>query len=339
MNLKAVAEIRQSEFTVNILENEKYHETDKPKESKPITSKDVENDEDLKEEQFEEVNGDEEKVEKAVKKGVRDKDSGKKLKGEKQRQQITWVQFGTGFGSYGSDYDERGSRFYYESDRNDYLKYPLIIVAVLLCLNIGYLLYIINSNYLREPLIELDFYLYFFIGLLLLVPPNCIMFCSDCFTRVPFHYLFLAMAVVGACFLTFAYTCRHITLVPLYVSISILTVVAVCIALSFTQFNFRAWYLYVIGIITAFAATCIVMHALKNNDPLKEIPLNSISWTLLPVGTVLHAIMFILELQLIIGGGKIVMGENEVVYTAFLLYTAPVDVFIKIFEVIFGTED
>ncbi|CAG4980699.1 unnamed protein product [Colias eurytheme] len=337
MNLKAVAEIRQSEFKVNILENEKNHETDKPKESKPVsTSKDVKNEEDVKEEQFEEVNGDEEKVEKVVKKGVRDKDSGKKLKGEKHRQQITWVQFGTGFGGYGSDYDERGSRFYYESDRNDYLKYPLIIVAVLLCLNIGYLSYVVDSTSKRERLIEEDFYMYFFIGLLLLVPPNCIMFCSDCFTRVPFHYLFSAMAFIGVCFLSFACTCWYLSLVPLFVAISIFIVVAVCTALSFTEFDFRRWYLYVIVIIPALAATYIMMYVSKNRY---KIPLKSITLTLLPVGTVLHAIMFILELQLIIGGGKIVMGENEVVYTAFLLYTAPVDVFIKIFEVIFGTED
>ncbi|XP_045506858.1 uncharacterized protein LOC123703033 [Colias croceus] len=332
MHFNSVAEIIRSDIKVNIfLEDEKkkhYDDRNKSKEDnkEPLTSKDVHGEET----ESKEVKNKEERTEVQVKespfkdgifeidveKGLPGRD-GKKSKRDQRRQQTTWVQFNTGYGGYGGGggagggYEGHGAPLHYDpTSRNYFVKFVFTIVLIMLCITAAFTAFVLATC--------------------IVIPLNYVMFCSECARRPPCNFVCLMFAVLGMSILVAAITCRYRTNIVLYAVITTVVVVAVCVILACTSFDFTAWYLYVVAIVVAFAvvSTIISVTMLVMNIRYKPLHIG-----LLFAGAILNVIVLIMELQMILGGGRIEIGENDYTLAAYMLYTSIIDIFLKIVQI------
>ncbi|XP_038217902.1 uncharacterized protein LOC119836593 [Zerene cesonia] len=356
MHINSVAEIIQSDIKVNIfLEDEKkkhYDDRNKPKEDGTkeiaLTSKDVQSgeiqskhvkskEEESTEVQVKENRSKEGKFEIDVEKGIIGKDGGNKTKGDMRRQQTTWVQFNTGYGGGGygghgggGGYQGHGAPLHYDpTSRNYFVKFVFTIVLIMLCITAAFTAFVLATPDVKETFRENNV-LFIILAMCIVIPLNYVMFCSECARRPPCNFLCLLFAVVGMSLLVSAVTCRYRTNIVFYAVITTLVVVAVCVLLACTSFDFTSWYLYVVAIVVAFAviSTIISVTMLVMNIHYKPLHIG-----LLFVGTILNIIVLIMELQMILGGGRIEIGENDYSLAAYMLYTSIVDIFLKIVQI------
>ncbi|CAG4980695.1 unnamed protein product [Colias eurytheme] len=351
MHFNSVAEIIRSDVKVNIfLEDEKkkhYDDRNKSKEEykEPLTSKHVHGEET----ESKEVKNEEERTEVQLKespfkdgifeidveKGLTGRD-GKKSKGDQRRQQTTWVQFNTGYGGYGGGggagggYEGHGAPLHYDpTSRNYFVKFVFTIVLIMLCITAAFTAFVLATPDIKQTFRQYNLF-FIILAMCIVIPLNYVMFCSECARRPPCNFVCLMFAVLGMSILVAAVTCRYRTNIILYAVITTVVVVAVCVILACTSFDFTAWYLYVVAIVVAFAvvSTIISVTMLVMNIRYKPLHIG-----LLFAGAILNVVVLIMELQMILGGGRIEIGENDYTLAAYMLYTSIVDIFLKIVQI------
>nr|XP_026497715.1 uncharacterized protein LOC113401860 [Vanessa tameamea] len=218
--------------------------------------------------------------------------------------QIPQQQFGGGqhYGGAPMDYDPQS--------RNYFVKFVFTILMVMLLITAAIGIYI-NAT-------------------IALVAMNYVMACSACSRVPPCNFISLFIVVLAMSNLVGAITCRYRTHILIFALLATVVTVAVCILLASSNFDFTKWYLYVVAIAVAFVAISMMVSIAMLVMQIRYKPLQIV---LLFVAGMINVVILIMELQMILGGRAIEMGEDDYALAAYLLYSSIVDIFLKIVQI------
>ncbi|XP_063631506.1 uncharacterized protein LOC134802748 [Cydia splendana] len=148
-----------------------------------------------------------------------------------------------------------------------------------------------------------------------------------CCRRSPTNYICLTIVVILYSLFCACYTARYRTHIIVIALIVTLVVVAVCLALACTNFDFTKWILYVIviSVTLSILILIVVVMMLVFNIYSKPLMLG-----LTFVLTLVNVVMFIIELQMVLGGKSVELDEEDYALGAFFLYTSIIQLFINI---------
>ncbi|OWR43322.1 hypothetical protein KGM_208160 [Danaus plexippus plexippus] len=136
--------------------------------------------------------------------------------------------------------------------------------------------------------------------------------------------------VVAMSNLVAAVTVRYKTQIVIMAVIATAIIVALCVLLACTSFDFTQWYIYVVIIAMVFAGISIVCSITMLGMGMKIKPLQLV---LLCVGTLLQAVILIMELQMILGGRSIEISEDDYALGAYMLYTSIIEIFLHMVQI------
>ncbi|XP_052740933.1 protein lifeguard 1-like [Bicyclus anynana] len=121
------------------------------------------------------------------------------------------------------------------------------------------------------------------------------------------------------------------THIIMYALLATSITVAVCLMLALSSFDFTAWYLYLVVIMCVFAALSLM---LLIGSAFFGIRFKLMHTIMLYVGTLIQVVLLIMELQMILGGRSIEMGEDEYVLAAYCLYTSIINLFLHFVKIL-----
>ncbi|XP_022115516.1 uncharacterized protein LOC110993528 [Pieris rapae] len=224
---------------------------------------------------------------------------------------------------------------YDPKSRNYFVKFVFVILFVMLLLTIGIVTLLLNTPDAKE-----FFQRYYLICLLtsiaIMAMTGSLMLCSECSRRPPCNFFSLIIAVIGMSFVVVTLTCRVRTNLIFYAFIATAAVVLVCVLLACSSFDFTKWYLYVVVIAAAFGAVAMVISI---SMLFMNIYYKPIHIVILLAGTVLNVVILIIELQTILGGKAVEIGESDYAIAAYMLYTSIIDLFLKILQMMDLSDD
>ncbi|XP_063547573.1 protein lifeguard 2-like [Cydia strobilella] len=227
---------------------------------------------------------------------------------------------------FGSQPEPAG--FYSEDkeDRNDFVRKVFIILFIMLLVTFGFNLLVMMHEDLRDFFRE--YFLYIMIPcIIVLAVMGCCMSTLECCRRSPTNYICLIIVVILYSLFCACYTARYRTHIIVIALVATLGVVAVCVALACTNFDFTKCILYVIVVSVALSllVLIVVIMMLVFNVYSKPLML-----ALIFVLTLVNVVMFIIELQMVLGGKSVELGEEDYALGAYMLYTSIVQLFINI---------
>ncbi|XP_064074643.1 uncharacterized protein LOC113401860 [Vanessa tameamea] len=237
--------------------------------------------------------------------------------------QIPQQQFGGGqhYGGAPMDYDPQS--------RNYFVKFVFTILMVMLLITAAIGIYI-NATPSVKEYYEMNSLLLMIFSIIALVAMNYVMACSACSRVPPCNFISLFIVVLAMSNLVGAITCRYRTHILIFALLATVVTVAVCILLASSNFDFTKWYLYVVAIAVAFVAISMMVSIAMLVMQIRYKPLQIV---LLFVAGMINVVILIMELQMILGGRTIEMGEDDYALAAYLLYSSIVDIFLKIVQI------
>ncbi|VVC93891.1 unnamed protein product [Leptidea sinapis] len=171
--------------------------------------------------------------------------------------------------------------------RNYFVKYVFSIVFIMLILTAIFDAIVLNSDDIKR--IFLRYNLLIVIGaLIIVIAMNYVIFCSACSRVPPCNFISLFIVVIGMSLLVGAVTVRYKTEIILYAIIATVIVVAICVMLACTSFDFTSWYIYIIAIAAAFAAISMIISLTMLVMKVYYKPLHLV---LLIVGTLIQVVV------------------------------------------------
>ncbi|XP_061705464.1 uncharacterized protein LOC133516492 isoform X2 [Cydia pomonella] len=213
-----------------------------------------------------------------------------------------------------------------KEDRNEFVRKVFIILFVMLLFTFGFNLLVMMHEDLRDFFRE--YFLYIMLPcIIVLAGMGCCMSTLDCCRRSPTNYICLIIVVILYSLFCACYTARYRTHIVVIALLATLGVVAVCVALACTNFDFTKCIIYVIVISVALSILIliVVVMMLVFNVYSKPVML-----ALIFILTLVNVVMFIIELQMVLGGKSVELGEEDYALGAYLLYTSIVQLFINI---------
>ncbi|CAH4036188.1 unnamed protein product [Pieris brassicae] len=304
MSTKGIADVIRSEVNI-FIEDEKekrFNDNKNLEEQKHKETKERKN--------TVQINDQVKDLEKGVsEKSVKSRD-GRKSKSSIGRQTL-WIQFfGYGEGAGGGGGNDQPNFTYDPESRNYFVKFVFMILFVMLLVTIGIVALVLNTG--------------------IIISISLLMMCSECSRRPPCNF------VIGMSFVVVTMTCRVRTNLIFNAVIATAAVVLVCVLLACSSFDFTKWYLYVVVIAMAFAAvaTIISISMLVMNIHYKPIQM-----VILLIGTIINCVVLIMELQTILGGRAVEIGESDYALAAFMLYTSIIELFLKILHLMDMSDD
>ncbi|RVE46564.1 hypothetical protein evm_008799 [Chilo suppressalis] len=204
-----------------------------------------------------------------------------------------------------------------------------LVFMMLLCtagFNFGILLLPDASNAFRQ------------LGFIIVIPALIIMVgmsyamaCSSCTRVPPCNFICLIITVLCMSVITAFFTTRYKTTTVLYAVLATTVVVVVCMCLACSSFDFTRYLLYVVVIAAAFGAIAMIvmLGMLITGTYIKPLHL-----VILIIGTLLQVVILTIDLQAILGGRSVELGEDDYALGAYMLYTSIIDIFIKMLQMI-----
>ncbi|XP_046972460.1 uncharacterized protein LOC124539206 [Vanessa cardui] len=251
--------------------------------------------------------------------------------GKQRKPPALWVQFNQGFGQgFGGGQQNTGAPIDYDpQSRNYFVKFVFTIVMVMLAVTAAIGIYInatpdVKDYYIMNNLVLI------IISVVILVAMNAVMACSACSRVPPCNIISLLIVVLAMSNLVGAITCRYRTHILIFALLATVVTVIVCIFLACSSFDFTKWYLYVVAIAVAFATIAMMLSIAMLVMGIRYKPVEIV---LLFVGGIINVVVLIMELQAILGGRSIEMSEDDYALAAYLLYSAIVDIFLKIVQI------
>ncbi|CAH0714911.1 unnamed protein product, partial [Brenthis ino] len=98
----------------------------------------------------------------------------------------------------------------------------------------------------------------------------------------------------------------------------------------FIVFDFTAWYLYIVAIIVVFTVVSLMVSIAMLVMNVRYKPLQIV---MLFIAAIINVVVLIMELQMILGGRSIEMGENDYALGAYLLYNSIINLFLNIVQI------
>ncbi|XP_045519439.1 uncharacterized protein LOC123711078 [Pieris brassicae] len=329
MSTKGIADVIRSEVNI-FIEDEKekrFNDNKNLEEQKHKETKERKN--------TVQINDQVKDLEKGVsEKSVKSRD-GRKSKSSIGRQTL-WIQFfGYGEGAGGGGGNDQPNFTYDPESRNYFVKFVFMILFVMLLVTIGIVALVLNTPDVKE-FFENNYFMCLMISLGIIISISLLMMCSECSRRPPCNFVCLFIAVIGMSFVVVTMTCRVRTNLIFNAVIATAAVVLVCVLLACSSFDFTKWYLYVVVIAMAFAAvaTIISISMLVMNIHYKPIQM-----VILLIGTIINCVVLIMELQTILGGRAVEIGESDYALAAFMLYTSIIELFLKILHLMDMSDD
>ncbi|KAL4713652.1 hypothetical protein ACJJTC_004183 [Scirpophaga incertulas] len=243
-----------------------------------------------------------------------------------QGQKNIWVQYMTGQNA--DPAFTSGEPLQYDNSRNGFILTVFTLVFIMLMLTATF-----NFMVLVVPSINH----FFRVGGLLVVMPaiicmialNYAMACSPCTRRPPMNFICLLIAVVCMSVITAHFTRKYQTTTIMLAVIATSIVVFICMMLACTSFDFTKFMLYIVVGAAAISAVFLVISLgmLVTKTYIKPLHI-----AMLLLGTLVQSVLLVMELQMILGGRTVELGEEDYAFGAYLLYTSIIDLFIKILQ-------
>ncbi|OWR43323.1 XBX-6 isoform a [Danaus plexippus plexippus] len=215
---------------------------------------------------------------------------------------------GGGYNGSPMDYDP--------ASRNYFVKFVFTILLIMLLLTAAYGVIVLATG--------------------VLIAMNYAMVCSACSRVPPCNFICLIIVVVAMSNLVASITVRYKTQIVVMAVIATAVTVGLCILLACTKFDFTQWYIYIVVIAMVFGAVAMVCSIAML---LLDVRLKPLMLVLLIVGTLIQVIILIMELQMILGGRSIEIGEDDYALAAYMLYTSIVDIFIHLVQIMGMLDD
>ncbi|XP_075985867.1 protein lifeguard 3-like [Anticarsia gemmatalis] len=219
---------------------------------------------------------------------------------------------------------------YDPESRNSFVALVMSIVAAMLLVTAGFIVVVLTSEDLREFFEDAGIFIMIPAVIGLLICQYAFM-CSPCARNPPCSIFILILAVVCMSVIAAKISAHYETKIVVYAFFSTAAIVACCVGLACTSFDFTAWLLYVVVIGFAFFAISMVifMGMMITGTYMKPVHL-----AILIVGTLIQTVMLVIELQMILGGKAVEIGESDYAMAAFMLYTSIMDIFIKMVQIL-----
>ncbi|XP_053620439.1 protein lifeguard 3-like [Plodia interpunctella] len=242
-----------------------------------------------------------------------------------RKPQHLWVQYiGPSPDSYGGD------SFAYEPSRNQFVQLVFGLVLAMMIITAGYVLFC----HLHEPVRKL--YedpglgrMFVMVASAVLVGLSYAFACSGCTRTAPCSYFCLGVTVLAYGVICAYFTIKYETQAVFIALIATCIVVFVCLLLAFSNFDFTQFLLIIIVALVAFfaASVCAYLYMMITGQYLKPLHI-----VLLVIGTVLHSILLVVELQMVLGGRAVELSEDDYAYGAFTIYTSVVSIFLNLLQ-------
>ncbi|XP_063387102.1 uncharacterized protein LOC134673091 [Cydia fagiglandana] len=194
-----------------------------------------------------------------------------------------------------------------KADRNVFVRKVMLILLVMLMFTTAFMLVVIL--------------------VIVLMVMSCVMPTASCARKSPSNYVCLVIVVILESLVTGAVTARYRTEIVLLAFIATLAVVALCVVLAYTKFDFTKWILYVIAISVTLSVLMLIVVIMMLVFHVRLKPL-MLGLTFLM--TLVNVVMFIIELQMVLGGKSVELDEEDYALGAFMLYTSIIQLFINI---------
>ncbi|XP_047510543.1 uncharacterized protein LOC125053291 [Pieris napi] len=220
---------------------------------------------------------------------------------------------------------------YDPESRNYFVKFVFSILFLMLLLTVGVVALILNTPSVKE-VFQNNYLTCLIISLVIIIFISCLMICSPCSRRPPCNFVCLFIAVMGMSFVVVTMTCKVRTQLIFYAFIATAVVVFFCVLLACSSFDFTKWYLYVVLIAVAFGAVATIISV---SMFFLNIYYKPIHMVILLIGTILNVVILTIELQTILGGKAVEIGESDYALAAFMLYTSIIDLFLKILQMMY----
>ncbi|CAG9568641.1 unnamed protein product [Danaus chrysippus] len=257
----------------------------------------------------------------------------------------TWVQFNKiygkslphfgGFGGADGGGGYGGSPMDYDpASRNYFVKFVFMVLLIMLLITAGFAVMVLVTPGLKEFYLRAGLFM-MIISMGILIAMNYVMVCSACARVPPCNFICLVIVLVAMSNLVAAITVRYKTHIVVMAFVATAITVGLCILLACTKFDFTQWYIYIVVIAMVFAAVAMVASIAMM---VLHVKLKPLMLVLLIVGTLIQVIVLIMELQMILGGRSIEIGEDDYALAAYMLYTSIVDIFLHLVQ-IFGMLD
>ncbi|XP_047996411.1 uncharacterized protein LOC125234243 [Leguminivora glycinivorella] len=212
----------------------------------------------------------------------------------------------------------------------------MVILFIMLLITFAFNLLVMINEGLREFFREW-FLIIMIPCLIILAVMGCFMSTLACARTFPTNYICLLIVVILYSLFCACYTARFRTHIIIIALLATLGVVAVCVALAFTSFDFTKWIIYVIAISVALGLVGIIAMVMMLVFDIHSRPL---MFALTFLMTLVNVVMFIIELQMVLGGKSVELGEEDYALGAYMLYTSVIQLFINmILMVAMGMED
>nr|XP_032521722.1 uncharacterized protein LOC116773401 [Danaus plexippus plexippus] len=234
---------------------------------------------------------------------------------------------GGGYNGSPMDYDP--------ASRNYFVKFVFTILLIMLLLTAAYGVIVLATPGLKDFYLKAGLFM-MLLSMGVLIAMNYAMVCSACSRVPPCNFICLIIVVVAMSNLVASITVRYKTQIVVMAVIATAVTVGLCILLACTKFDFTQWYIYIVVIAMVFGAVAMVCSIAML---LLDVRLKPLMLVLLIVGTLIQVIILIMELQMILGGRSIEIGEDDYALAAYMLYTSIVDIFIHLVQIMGMLDD